>query len=176
MLPRREVSTAARGGAHPRDQRRRPSRGRGAAEPPSRRRGQRGSPAVSGCCQKPRAACCSSDTASPSSHVAMRQQEVPRSQATVCSTLEHSEEPPGRPRHPPCSPANMSPEGAWGFGRWAGSKGWRQRVTHGSTEWTHRGFRNSKLEKEQGISHVPQAWWGSLRVRSKDSGLTCTWI
>lgn len=104
------------------------------------------------------AACCSSDTASPTSCNTMRQQEVPRSQSTLCSTLERltlecSEEPPGTPR--PCSALLRVARG------WAGGLG------------AHWGLQKLRIRKGAG-GLQSQACWGSIRVSSKDSGVMCT--
>lgn len=98
---RRKHSRLGRG--PPRDHPRRPSRGCGAGEPHP---GDVASVAAQQCLAPARnsgpcageAACCSSDTASTPSCNTMRQQEVPRSQTTLCWRLKGSEEPPGAPR------------------------------------------------------------------------------
>lgn len=122
-------------------------------------------------------------TASPASCNTMRQQEVPRSQTTLCSTLEclmwSTPESPHTPR--PfllCSPdKNVNPEGGLGIGRWAGSKGWSQQVSLGNTErTTHWGLQKLQIRKGVGISQVSQAQWKNMRVSSKDSGVMCTWV
>lgn len=46
-----------------------------------------------------------------------------------------------------------------------------------STEWTaYWGLRNLQVRKGVGVSQVAQAWWGSIKVSRKGSGVVCTWV